>query len=184
MATLLRELPWPTNEETRAHWELVPLSFRHKLPFLFQKFLVSPVHFGRPPLVLVIRRCVALGLLLLLLLLLGLARRIQRLERAIASLLWVKRSLVLRMMGSDIIFGVIIGVRSGLFLGGWPRRQIGSRWQRRDIVLCLRRLGGHVRSSILAWIGTGRSGREGIQQGLNVNIGPSARFSLVVSALG
>lgn len=147
MAMLRGALSRLTYEKTRAHGKLIPLAFGHKLPFLVQKFFVSPVHFGRPSLVLIIRRFAAVNwrLLLLLLLWLSLARRswalswhagkvlvldIQGLEGTIASLLCIGRSLVLRMIGSDIIVGIIIGVRSGLFLRGGPSRQIGGRWQR------------------------------------------------------
>lgn len=118
------------NKKSRAHGELIPLAFSNKFSFLLQKFFISPIHFGRPSLILIIRRCTALGLLLSLARCIGAGKvavlRIQGLERCTASLLDIGWSLTVWMMGSDIIVRVIIGVRSGLFLGGRSSRQIGS----------------------------------------------------------
>ena len=148
-----------TNEETGAHRKLIPLALRHILSLLIQKFLIFPVNLRRPPLIFVIRRLATLTQLLLTVAsrgraLQGHARKIltlhiQGLDVAIAPLLSTRRLLVLWMIGPDIIVGVIVGMCSRLVLGRWSSREIGSRRQRRGIGLCLRRLGGHLGSSIL-----------------------------------
>lgn len=140
-ASLVPKQSHLTNEETRAHGELVPLPLRYKLPLLIQKFLISSIHLGRPPLILIVGRFAAFARLLL-----SMGRRcrevlilhIHWLKRAISSLLGIGCLLTLWMIGSDIIVGVIVGVRSGLILGRRPRREIGGRGQGRGMVLCLR----------------------------------------------
>jgi CBS domain containing-hemolysin-like protein len=54
-----------SNEETRAHGELVPLPLCHKLPLLIQKLLISSIHLGWPPLILIVWCFAALSRLLL-----------------------------------------------------------------------------------------------------------------------
>jgi hypothetical protein len=176
-----------TNEETRAHGELVPLPLCHKLPFLIQKLLISSIHLRRPPLVLIVRRFATVTGLLLSLTGRGgevLTLHAQKLMRVISSLLGIGRLLVLWMVRSDIIGRIVVGVCSGLILGWWPSRKTGGRWQRRGMVLCLRRLRRHLCRSILGRRRIVRSRCQRIQQGLYVNIGASVRCSLVVSALG
>lgn len=185
-ASLVQKQSQLTNEETRTHGKLVPLPLRHKLPLLIQKLLVSPVDLGRPPLILIVGRFATIARLLLSLVGRGkvLTLHIQGLKRAIAFLLSNGSLLTLWMIGSDVIAGVIVGVRSGLFLGGWSSRKIGGRGQRRGMVLCLRRLGGHLCRGILGCRRIVGSRCQRVQEGLYVNIGASVRVSLVVSALG
>jgi len=149
-----------TDKQTGTHGKLIPLALGDKPPLLLQKLLVSPVHFWWPPLVLIIG-CFTTQAWLLLLSMTGLIVGIRKLQSAIPPLLGTGRSLVLWVVGCDVVAWVIVGMCSGLFLGGRSRRESGGRRQR------------GIRSSILTCRRIVCSRRQRIQQGLNVNIGGS-----------
>lgn len=149
-----------TNEQTGAHGELVPLALGDKPPLLLQKLLISPVHLWWPPLVLIIGCLTPYAWLLLSMA--GLVTvGIRRLRCPVPPLLGTGRSLVLWVIGCDIVAGTIVGVCSRLVLGGRSRGQSGGRRQR------------GIGSSILACGRIVCSRLQRVQQGLYVNIGGS-----------